>query len=111
MNIHEYQAKAVLSEFGVPISKGVPVLNAVDAEGARRFDDQVALVGRDRRVVAGDGEAVRFGERERVVQRDQLEDGLEIVETVGALPGHTQRPVDLRVRRNLNHSAGATQQR
>src|SRR6201993_5162070 len=36
MNIHEYQAKAVLSEFGVPISKGVPVLNAADAEGAAR---------------------------------------------------------------------------
>ena len=31
MNIHEYQAKALLSEFGVPISKGVPVLNAADA--------------------------------------------------------------------------------
>ena len=26
MNIHEYQAKALLHEFGVPISKGVPVL-------------------------------------------------------------------------------------
>src|ERR1700749_2887636 len=36
MNIHEYQAKAVLSEFGVPISKGVPVLTASDAEGAAK---------------------------------------------------------------------------
>ena len=27
MKIHEYQAKALLNEFGVPISKGVPVLN------------------------------------------------------------------------------------
>ena len=26
MNIHEYQAKALLHEFGVPISRGVPVL-------------------------------------------------------------------------------------
>jgi succinyl-CoA synthetase beta subunit len=34
MNIHEYQAKAVLSEFGVAISKGVPVLKAADAEAA-----------------------------------------------------------------------------
>jgi succinyl-CoA synthetase beta subunit len=34
MNIHEYQAKAVLSEFGVAISKGVPVLKASDAEAA-----------------------------------------------------------------------------
>ena len=28
MNIHEYQAKALLHEFGVPISRGVPVLRA-----------------------------------------------------------------------------------
>src|ERR1700751_2050433 len=34
MNIHEYQAKAVLSEFGVPISKGVPVWKAADAGAA-----------------------------------------------------------------------------
>ncbi len=27
MNIHEYQAKAVLKEFGVPVSRGVPILN------------------------------------------------------------------------------------
>src|ERR1700740_3756209 len=32
MNIHEYQAKAVLSEFGVAISKGVPILKADEAE-------------------------------------------------------------------------------
>jgi succinyl-CoA synthetase beta subunit len=31
MNIHEYQAKAVLKEFGVPVSRGIPVLRTVDA--------------------------------------------------------------------------------
>lgn len=36
MNIHEYQAKAVLSEFGVAISKGVPVLKASEAEAAAK---------------------------------------------------------------------------
>src|ERR1700758_3463179 len=36
MNIHEYQAKAVLSEFGVPISKGVPIFKASDAEAAAK---------------------------------------------------------------------------
>jgi succinyl-CoA synthetase beta subunit len=36
MNIHEYQAKAVLSEFGVPISRGVPVLKAAEAEATAR---------------------------------------------------------------------------
>jgi succinyl-CoA synthetase beta subunit len=36
MNIHEYQAKAVLSQFGVAISKGVPVLRPEDAEAAAK---------------------------------------------------------------------------
>jgi succinyl-CoA synthetase beta subunit len=31
MNIHEYQAKAVLREFGVPVARGVPVLKAGEA--------------------------------------------------------------------------------
>ena len=36
MNIHEYQDKALLHEFGVPISRGVPVLKAEDAEAAAK---------------------------------------------------------------------------
>src|ERR1700751_5309900 len=36
MNIHEYQAKAVLADFGVPISKGVPLLKPEDAEAAAK---------------------------------------------------------------------------
>src|SRR5580692_9074551 len=36
MNIHEYQAKALLSEFGVAISKGVPVLKATDSDAAAK---------------------------------------------------------------------------
>ncbi len=34
MNIHEYQAKALLKEFGAPVSRGVPLLKAADAEAA-----------------------------------------------------------------------------
>ncbi|MEK7265069.1 MAG: ADP-forming succinate--CoA ligase subunit beta [Pseudomonadota bacterium] len=34
MNIHEYQAKELLKSFGVPVSKGVAVLDAKDAEAA-----------------------------------------------------------------------------
>ena len=34
MDIHEYQAKALLSQFGVPLSKGAPVLRIEDAERA-----------------------------------------------------------------------------
>ncbi len=31
MNIHEYQAKALLREFGVPVSRGVPIFRASEA--------------------------------------------------------------------------------
>ncbi|MGE0196899.1 MAG: ATP-grasp domain-containing protein, partial [Methylocystis sp.] len=34
MNIHEYQAKAVLREFGAPVADGVAVLRAEDARDA-----------------------------------------------------------------------------
>ena len=37
MNIHEYQAKALLSEFGVAISKGAPILRASDSEAAAKM--------------------------------------------------------------------------
>jgi len=36
MNIHEYQAKALLREFGVPVSRGVPVLKASEAEAVAK---------------------------------------------------------------------------
>jgi succinyl-CoA synthetase beta subunit len=36
MNIHEYQAKAVLHEFGVPISRGVPIFRAAEADAAAK---------------------------------------------------------------------------
>jgi succinyl-CoA synthetase beta subunit len=36
MNIHEYQAKALLKEFGAPVSRGVPVFKAEDAEAAAK---------------------------------------------------------------------------
>src|SRR5258708_37623693 len=36
MNIHEYQAKAVLHEFGVPVSRAVPIFRASEAEAAAK---------------------------------------------------------------------------
>src|SRR5258708_20451974 len=36
MNIHEYQAKALLHEFGVQISRGEPVLQASDSDAAAK---------------------------------------------------------------------------
>jgi succinyl-CoA synthetase beta subunit len=34
MNIHEYQAKAVLKEFGAPVSRGIAVFDAAEAKAA-----------------------------------------------------------------------------
>ena len=31
MNIHEYQAKAVLREFGVPVPRGLPAFSVEEA--------------------------------------------------------------------------------
>ncbi|MGU3495634.1 ATP-grasp domain-containing protein, partial [Xanthobacteraceae bacterium A53D] len=36
MNIHEYQAKALLKTYGAPVSRGVPVLAASEAEAAAK---------------------------------------------------------------------------
>jgi succinyl-CoA synthetase beta subunit len=36
MNIHEYQAKAVLREFGAPLAKGKPAFTPEEAEAAAK---------------------------------------------------------------------------
>ena len=36
MNIHEYQAKAVLRQFGVPVPRGVPIFKLEEAEAAAK---------------------------------------------------------------------------
>src|SRR6478609_1145924 len=36
MNIHEYQGKAVLREFGLPVSNGVAIFSAEEAEAAAK---------------------------------------------------------------------------
>ncbi len=36
MNIHEYQAKAILKDYGCPVSKGVPIFSAGEAEAAAK---------------------------------------------------------------------------
>ena len=36
MNIHEYQAKALLKSYGAPVSRGVPVMDASEAEAAAK---------------------------------------------------------------------------
>ncbi|MDQ4059571.1 MAG: acetate--CoA ligase family protein, partial [Pseudomonadota bacterium] len=36
MNIHEYQAKAILKEYGAPVSHGIPAFSPEEAERAAR---------------------------------------------------------------------------
>ena len=36
MNIHEYQAKALLKEFGAPVSNGVAIFKASEAKAAAK---------------------------------------------------------------------------
>src|SRR2546421_13036878 len=36
MNIHEYQAKAVLAKFGVPVPRGLPAFSVEEAKKAAR---------------------------------------------------------------------------
>src|SRR5215475_8012360 len=45
MNIHEYQAKAVLREFGVPVPRGVPAFSVEEAvNGAKELGGPVWVV-------------------------------------------------------------------
>ena len=45
MNIHEYQAKAVLREFGVPVPRGVPAFTVDEAlKGAQQLGGPVWVV-------------------------------------------------------------------
>src|SRR5262245_15317678 len=45
MNIHEYQAKAVLREFGVPVPRGVPAFTVEEAvRAARQFEGPIWVV-------------------------------------------------------------------
>jgi succinyl-CoA synthetase beta subunit len=72
MNIHEYQAKAVLREFGVPVPRGVPVLKPGEAaKAAKELGGPVWVVkaqihaggrgkGKFREPAAGDKGGVRL---------------------------------------------------
>ena len=72
MNIHEYQAKAVLAKFGVPVAQGLPAFSAEEAvEAARKLGGSVWAVksqihaggrgkGRFKEAKAGDKGGVRI---------------------------------------------------
>ncbi len=81
MNVHEYQAKAILREFGVPVPRGIAVLKAADAAAAaKELGGPVWVVkaqihaggrgkGRFREPEAGSGGGVRMAKSVPEVER------------------------------------------
>ena len=87
MNIHEYQAKAVLREFGVPVPRGIAAMSVGEAVKAAndlggpfelRLDGLTSFGGRKPRAVVASVTAVApllelQAEQERLLQRLGLE--------------------------------------
>jgi succinyl-CoA synthetase beta subunit len=81
MNIHEYQAKAVLKEFGVPVSRGKPAYTPEEAEAAAKELGGALFVvksqihaggrgkGRFKEAAAGDKGGVRLAKSVEEVKR------------------------------------------
>jgi succinyl-CoA synthetase beta subunit len=63
MNIHEYQAKAVLKEFGVPVGRGIAIFSADEAEKAARALAGPVWVAKAQIHAGGRGKG-RFKEKE-----------------------------------------------
>jgi succinyl-CoA synthetase beta subunit len=94
MNIHEYQAKAVLKEFGAPVADGVAVLSADEAErAAKQLSGPVWVVkaqihaggrgkGRFKEPEAGDKGGVRIAKSVD-----------EVIDHVGQMLGRTLETV------------------
>ena len=45
MNIHEYQGKAVLKQFGAPVPRGLPAFTPEEAADAAAKEDYVSDMG------------------------------------------------------------------
>ena len=81
MNVHEYQAKAILKEFGVPVSRGVAIMSAAAAgRAADELGGPVWVVksqihaggrgkGRFKEAAAGDKGGVRLAKSRDEVER------------------------------------------
>jgi succinyl-CoA synthetase beta subunit len=90
MNIHEYQAKAVLKEFGVPVSRGIPVLRTADAVTAAEELGGLVWVVKSQIHAGGRGRG-KFKEKEAGSQGGvRLAKSVAEVETyVGQMLGRT----------------------
>jgi len=70
MNIHEYQAKALLHEFGVPISRGVAVLQASESDAAAKKLGEQKSYSWKTTVVVPEGSQFRPGPTEGKTEKD-----------------------------------------
>jgi succinyl-CoA synthetase beta subunit len=90
MNIHEYQAKAILREFGVPVGRGIAVLRAADAQAtAKELGGPVWVV--KSQIHAGGRGKGKFKEKEAGAQGGiRIAKSVAEVETfVGEMLGRT----------------------
>jgi len=77
MNIHEYQAKAVLREFGVPVPRGLPAMSVDEAiKGANELGGPVwvvkAQIHAGGRGKAGGVKLAKSGEEAETIARELL---------------------------------------
>jgi len=116
MNIHEYQAKAILKEFGAPVSRGVAILKSEDAAAAAKelggplwvVKSQIHAGGRGKgkfkEASAGDKGGVRLAKSvDEVVQfaKQMLGSTLVTIQT-----GPAGKQVNRLHRRRLGHRKG-----
>jgi len=85
MNIHEYQAKALLREFGAPVAKGVAISSADEAEAAARALGGPVWVVKAQIHAGGRGKG-RFKEPEA-----GDEGGVRLAKSVEAVVDHARR--------------------
>ncbi len=116
MNIHEYQAKAILGAMGAPVAKGVPVLSADEVEkAAKQLPGPVWVV--KAQIHAGGRGKGRFKEKEAGDKGGvRLARSLgEVVDNARQMLGHTlvtkQSGADGRVVRRLYIEDGSAIQR
>ena len=90
MNIHEYQAKAILREFGVPVARGIAVLRAADAVAAANELGGPLWVVKPQIHAGGRGKG-KFEEKEAVAQGGIriAKSAAEVERFAGEMLGHT----------------------
>ena len=80
MNIHEYQAKSLLRDYGVPVPNGAPVLSLADADGAIRQLRGPVWVVKSQIHAGGRGKGTVY---EKDLKTVRLQGGVKLVKSAG----------------------------